>query len=67
MKYIFLESDKKAKKKYDKLIKLLEKRNIPYDACDTHDWCGDYKFYFIVVSFDDKCYDSIKNEIDLIV
>ena len=66
MKYSFLESDKKAKKKYNKLIKLLQKRKIVYEACDTHEWCGDYKIYFIVVTFDDKYYESIKNEIDLI-
>ena len=38
-----------------------------YEAYDTHEWCGDYKIYFIVVTFDDKYYDSIKNEIDLVV
>ena len=43
MKYSFLESDKKAKNKYNKLIKLLQKRKIVYEACDTHEWCGDYK------------------------
>ena len=37
MKYSFLEPDKKAKKKYDKLIKLLQKRNIIYEACDSHE------------------------------
>ena len=67
MKYSFLESDKNEIKKYNKLIKLLQKRNIVYEAYDIHEWCGDYKIYFIVVTFDDKCYDSIKNEIDLIV
>ena len=67
MKYSFLESEKNEIKKYNKLIKLLQKRNIMYETCDTHEWCGDYKIYFIVVTFDDKCHDSFKNEIDLIV
>ena len=66
MKFSFLESEKNEIKKYNKLIKLLQKRNIMYEACDTHEWCGDYKIYFIAVTFDDKYYDSIKNEIDLI-
>ena len=54
MKYSFLESEKNEIKKYNKLIKLLQKRNTMYEAYDTHEWCGDYKIYFIVVTFDDK-------------
>ena len=65
MKYSFLESNKKETKKYNKLIKLLQKYNIVYEACDIHEWCGDYKIYFIVVEFDDKYYDLITDEMNL--
>ena len=68
MKYSFYcDLNKKETKKCNKLIGLLQKRKIIYEAYERHDWCGDYKIYFTDVEFDDKYYDSIKSEIDLIV
>ena len=65
MKCSFLESDKKETKKYNKLIKLSQRYNIIYEAYDIHEWCGDYKIYFIVVEFDDKYCDLINDEMNL--